>query len=170
MAIRSYLGGTATILPGSELFANSDGREMKLWLGLGAAASVPDAPLLLQTKTELVRDDNVTGAPRCWDHALGCWDCWPTKGNEAKEVFYLHISKTAGCSAVADLSRMVGRQNIFSYETCYPWASEYNFSHSFVIFRRPRDHVLSAYNYCRIGGQAHYEISQKIMPNSFQEP
>ena len=142
---------------------------MKPWLLLGTALGVPD-PLLLQTKTELLAlDDEVPGAPRCWDHALGCWDCEPQKGHRAKQLFYLHISKTAGCSAVADLSRMVGRRNIFSYETCYEWAAEYNFSHSFVMFRRPRDLVLSAYNYCTVGGAAHHILAQKLMPETFQE-
>ena len=145
---------------GLRALANSDEGEMKPWLLLGSAFGFPD-PLLLQTKTELLAQDDREPGPRCWDHALSCWDCEPQKGHRAKQLFYLHISKTAGCSAVADLSRMVGRRNMFSYETCYEWASEYNFSHSFVIFRRPRDLVLSAYNFCAGHG--------RDMPKTFQE-
>ena len=142
---------------------------MKPWLLLGAAFGFPD-PLLLQTKTELVaQEDGAPFAPQCWDHALSCWDCEPQKGHRAKQLFYLHISKTAGCSAVADLSRMVGRQNMFSYETCYEWASEYNFSHSFVMFRRPRDLLLSAYNFCAEGFATHNIKVQELMPKTFQE-
>ena len=141
---------------------------MKPWLFVDiVAASLSDAPLLLQTKTEL-HNDEVFGAPDCWEHSLSCWDCRP-HGGVTKEVFYLHIPKTAGCSAVADLSRMVGRQNLFSYETCYPWAAPHNFSHSFVMFRRPRDHMLSAYEFCKVGGAQHHPISFLLMPKSFEE-
>ena len=39
--------------------------------------------------------------------------CWDDHGFDA-EIFFLHLGKIAGCSMIADLSKVVNKSNIFS--------------------------------------------------------
>ena len=95
--------------------------------------------------------------------ALTCHDVDLPPESRNREVFFLHISKAAGCSAMADLSRMVGRENVFSNEVCYSYMTQANYSKSFTILRRPRDHVLSMYEYCKYGDNMSMSMMLDVM-------
>mmetsp|Transcript_45066 Transcript_45066/g.84106 ORF Transcript_45066/g.84106 Transcript_45066/m.84106 type:complete len:323 (+) Transcript_45066:71-1039(+) len=78
-------------------------------------------------------------------------DCWDSDLKNA-EVFHLHIPKTAGCSTVHDVAEIIGRDNLWSHETCFALSNFATFSHTLVMLRRPRDHVFSMYHHCKAGG------------------
>ena len=113
------------------------------------------------------------------DHgALSCFDVSLPPEERSRQVYFHHISKSAGCSAVADLSRMVGRENIYTREGCYNDMLGANYSNTFTILRRPRDHVLSMYEYCKYGDNRSMSMildyfnhgEQSPLEATFQEP
>ena len=46
------------------------------------------------------------------DYPKYCWDQEPFDA----EIFFLHVLKTAGCSMIADLAKVVNRSNIYSHQ------------------------------------------------------
>eukprot|EP00435_Cladocopium_sp_Y103_P067893 s624_g30.t1 len=69
------------------------------------------------------------------------------------------IMKAAGCSVVSDLSSMVGRENIYSYETCFRFSDSANFTalqDTVVMVRQPREHVFSQYQFCKLATDPGY--------------
>ena len=83
-----------------------------------------------------------------------CWDLIPSD----TEVFLLHIGKAAGCSTVADLSKIVDRNNIWSNQGCLSWAHSMQdswhvrFNVTATMLRKPEDLVLSMYYQCKTSG------------------
>jgi len=87
--------------------------------------------------------------PRCWDDVY----------NFDAKIFHLHIPKAAGRSVVSDLSSMVGRRNIYSYETCFHFSDSANFTalqDTVVMLRQPREHVFSQYQFCKLATDPGY--------------
>ena len=78
--------------------------------------------------------------------SVGCWDK-SVKPNA--RVFHLHTPKVAGCSVVEDLSRMIGRDEVFSHEMCFSNSAIGFYKETVVMVRKPRDHVLSQYEFCK---------------------
>ena len=94
-----------------------------------------------------------------------CWDLnFDTKAKAAAgaTVFHLHTPKVAGCSVVDDLSEMVGRDHIFSYETCFAASMDANGSSYFkdrvTMVRQPQDHVFSMYQFCAAAPDPLYQV------------
>ena len=77
-------------------------------------------------------------------------ECWELSVKKEAKVFHLHIPKVAGCSLVQDLSKMVGREEVFSEEVCFSFASTGHYENTVVMLRFPRDHVYSMYEFCHM--------------------
>jgi len=76
-----------------------------------------------------------------------CWD----KGHMStshRQLYLMHIPKTAACSIIKDLAPTFGRGNIYSDEKCYSLRSEHNFTGVMTVLRSPRPHVLSQFFEC----------------------
>eukprot|EP00434_Breviolum_minutum_P032559 symbB.v1.2.028797.t1/scaffold3086.1/size64001/5 len=78
------------------------------------------------------------------DYPKYCWDQEPFDA----EIFFLHVLKTAGCSMIADLAKVVNRSNIYSNQVCLVRSMSQHFNVTLAMLRRPLDHVLSAYHHC----------------------
>jgi len=70
-----------------------------------------------------------------------------------KRVFFFHLAKTAGSSALADLPRHLSMTtHLSSYECCWPSFSEPDALEPTAVItfiREPKAHVYSQWNHCR---------------------
>ena len=118
------------------------------------------------------------------------WECWEAgfdlkgKAKAGATVFHLHIPKVAGCSLVQDLTDMLGnRSKLYSGEVCFnasvdPRTETSYFKDQVTMFRRPRDHVLSMYQFCKQATEPGYiaQLELRILmgnapplPDSFSQ-
>lgn len=84
--------------------------------------------------------------------------CWDKVFKPYAKVFHLHTPKVAGCSVVEDLSTLIGRKEVFSNELCFSSASRGLYKDTVVMVRRPRDHVLSQYEFCKAATDLAYRF------------
>ncbi|CAK9103324.1 Voltage-dependent P/Q-type calcium channel subunit alpha-1A, partial [Durusdinium trenchii] len=82
--------------------------------------------------------------------ARWCWNGQKTADD--REIFLIHIGKIAGCSLVGDLSKLVGRDNIYTAQVCWDKSTEAKFEKKVLMLRRPKDHLLSIYQQCHQPG------------------
>lgn len=78
--------------------------------------------------------------PFCWDRS------YPSPSGHA--LYFLHISKVAGCSWAKDIAELIGREKLYTNESCYSDRSLPGIEDVFVSFREPRHHVIAMYNHC----------------------
>lgn len=117
-------------------------------------ASESSDSVLLQVNLGLLRSEEPREAPQPSFESsissaldISVLNCWNASITDA-EVFYLHLSKTAGCSMVADLSKIVNRSNIWSAEVCLLESQKANFDVTMTLLRRPSDLLLSWWYEC----------------------
>eukprot|EP00438_Fugacium_kawagutii_P017829 Skav201718 [mRNA] locus=scaffold311:368485:373612:- [translate_table: standard] len=85
-------------------------------------------------------------------------DCWDRGGvsSTANAMAFCGESSpgftAAGCSVVKDLSAIVGRDNVWSFETCFEMSNNPDFKalqDTVVMVGQPREHVYSQYQFCK---------------------
>ena len=84
--------------------------------------------------------------------------CWDLLFKPNAKIFHLHTPKAAGCSLLKDLRDMVGHEEVWSGEVCFSKSKEGHFKDTVVMVRRPRDHVLSQYEFCQQATDTGYRL------------
>lgn len=93
------------------------------------------------------------------------WASWCWDGLERlhdREIFLIHIPKVAGCSIVGDLSKLVGRDKIWTGQVCWDRSTQAKFEKTVLMLRRPNDHLLSIYHQCLQPGPLELHHRQKL--------
>lgn len=67
-----------------------------------------------------------------------------------ERIYLHHTPKVAGCSLIMDAEGILGRNQIYSRELCWPQVHR-SMKSSVVALREPRDHVVSMFNHCNSG-------------------